>query len=103
MQRRIDGANGDGLALHFLEHAVKVLPLQWEQLLQGGAAVLLVVGKDHALDDRDAPFAEEHVLGAAETNATRAKRVGELRLIGQIRIGAYTHPTEFDRTTTATG
>ena len=85
MQRRIDGANRDRLAFHRLEHAVEVLALQRQQLVQRRAAVGLVVGENHALHDRDAAFAEEHVLGAAEANAARAKRVGELRLIGQDR------------------
>ncbi len=94
MQRRIDGADRDRLALHLLEHAVEVAALQRQQLVERGAAILLVVGQDHALDDGDAPFAEEHVLGAAEADAARAERVGELRLIGQVGIGAHAHAAE---------
>ena len=78
VQRRIDGADRDRLAVHRLEHAVEVLALQRQQLVERRAAIGLVVGEDHPLHDRDAPLAEEHVLGAAQADAARAERVGEL-------------------------
>ena len=45
VQRRIDGADGDGQRLHGLEEADKVGALHGQELLEGGAAVLLVVGR----------------------------------------------------------
>ena len=97
MQRRIDRADGDRLAFHGLEHAVEILALQRQQLVQRGAPIGFVVGEDHPLDDRDAAFAEEHVLGAAQADAAGAERVGELRLIGQVGVGADAHPAELVR------
>ena len=94
MQRRIDGADRDRRALHRLEHAVEVLALHRQQLVERRAAIGLVVGEDHALHDRDAALAEEHVLGAAQADAAGAERVGELRLVRLIGIGAHAEPAE---------
>ena len=77
-----------------LEHAVEVVALQRQQLVERLAAIGFVVGEDHPLHDRDAPFAEEHVLGAAQADAARAERVGELRLIRQVGVGADAEPAE---------
>ena len=94
VQRRIDGADRDRLAFHRLEHAVEVLALQRQQLVERGAAILLVLREDHALDDRDAALAEEHVLGAAEADAARAEGVGELGLIGQVGVRPHAEAPE---------
>src|SRR5690606_29128175 len=48
VERRIDGADGDGLAVHRLEDAVEVLPLEREELGERRAAVGLGLGQDHA-------------------------------------------------------
>ena len=77
-----------GVALHRLEHAVEVGALQRQQLVQRGPAIGLVVGQDHPLHLLDAALAEEHVLGAAQPDAARAERVGELGLVRQIGVGA---------------
>ena len=82
VQRRIDRPDRDRLAVHLLEHAVEVGALQRQQLFQRRPAILLVVGQDHLLDDGNAAFAEEHVLGAAQADAARAEVVGDRRLIG---------------------
>jgi hypothetical protein len=73
VERRIDRPDRHGRPVHLLEHAVEVLSLQWEQLVERGAAVLLVVRQNHLLDDRDAAFTEEHVLGAAQADARAPK------------------------------
>ena len=88
VQRRVDRPDRHRFAAHALEDAVEVVALQRQQFVQRLAAVGLVVGQDHLLDDRDAPLAEEHVLGAAQADAARAERVGELRLILEIGVGA---------------
>ena len=88
VQRRIDRPDRHRAAVHRLEHAVEVVALQRQQLVERLAAVGFVVGQDHLLDDRDAAFAEEHVLGAAQADAARAERVGELGLVRLIGVGA---------------
>ena len=77
-----------GVAVHRLEHAVEVVALQRQQLVERLPAIGFVVGEDHPLHDRDAALAEEHVLGAAQPDAARAERVGELGLIRQVGVGA---------------
>ena len=97
MQRRIDGPDGDRLSVHRLEDAVEVVALHRQQLVERLPAVGLVVGEDHFLHDGNPSLAEEHVLGAAQPDAARAERVGELGLIGQIRVGADAHAPELVR------
>ena len=94
VQRRVDGADGDRLAVHRLEDAVEILALQRQQLVERRAAIGLVVGEDHPLHDRDAALAEEHVLGAAQADAAGAEGVRELRLVGQVGVGADAEPAE---------
>ena len=89
MQRRVDRADGDRFAAHALEDAVEVVALQRQQLVQRRAPIGFVVGQNHFLDDRDAAFAEEHVLGAAQADAARAEGIRELRLILEIGVGAH--------------
>ncbi len=86
MERRIDRADRHRLPFHRLEHAVEIVALQRQQLVERFPALGLVVGEDHPLHDRDAAFAEEHVLGAAQPDAARAERVRELRLVRQIGV-----------------
>ncbi len=76
VQRRIDGADGDGQRLHRLEEAGEVGALHGQQLLEGRAAVLLVVGQDHGAHVLDAVFGKEHVLGAAEADAFERRMRG---------------------------
>ncbi len=94
VQRRIDGPDRDGRALHRLEDAVEVVALHRQQLVERGAAIGFVVGQNHPLNDRNAALAEEHVLGSAEADAARAKRVGGLGLIGLIGVGADAEAAE---------
>ena len=91
VQRRIDGADRDRLAVHRLEDAVEVVALHRQQLGERRPAILLVVGEDHPLHDRNAPLAEEHVLGAAQADAARAEGIRELRLVGLVGVGADAH------------
>ena len=86
-----------GFAVHRLEHAVEVVALQRQQLVERLAAVRFGLGQDHLLHDRDAAFAEEHVLGAAQPDAARAERVGELRLVGQVGVRAHAEAAELVR------
>jgi hypothetical protein len=90
----IDHADGDRLALHRLEDAVEVVALQRQELVERGPPLRLVVGEDHPLHDGDAALAEEHVLGAAESDAAGAEGVGELGLVGQVGVGPDSHAPE---------
>jgi hypothetical protein len=94
VERRIDGADRDRLAVHALEDAVEVLTLQRQQLRQRPSAVGFTCRENHALHDRDAPFAEEHVLGSAQPDALGAERMCEFGLIRLIRVRAYPEPAE---------
>src|SRR5262245_7537596 len=94
VERRIDGANRNRLAMHALEDAVEVLTLQRQQLCQRFPAIGFALRENHTLYDRDAPFAEEHVLGAAEPDALGAEGMGKFGLIGLIRVRAYPEPPE---------
>ena len=72
-----------------LEDAVEVLALQRQQLVERLAPIGFCLRQDHLLHDRDAAFAEEHVLGAAQPDAASAERIRDLRLIRQIRVRAH--------------
>ena len=72
VQRRVEQPDGDGQAVHRLEDALEVGPLQLGELLERGALLRVVGGEDEALHDRQA-VAEEHVLGAAEADALGAE------------------------------
>ena len=94
VQRRIEGADGDGQRPHRLEEANEVGALHGQELLERGAAVLLGGGEDHGAHVLDAVFGEEHVLGAAEADAFGAE---EQRLLGVARdvgVGADLQPAQ---------
>ena len=78
VQRRIDSAHGNRQAVHSLENAHEIGALHRKQLLERRPAILLVVGQDHGLHQRDAVLGEEHVLGAAEADAFGAELTDRL-------------------------
>ena len=88
MQRRIEEADGDGQRLHRLEQAGKVGALHGQELLQCGAALLLVVAEDHGAHVLDAVFGKEHMLGAAESDALGAEEACILGVAGNVGVGA---------------
>ena len=92
MERWIDGADGDRLTVHRLEHAIEVVTLQRQQLVQRRPPLGFGIGENHPLDDRNAPFAEEHVLGPAQPDAAGAEPVRELGLVGKVGIRVHTEP-----------
>ena len=84
MQGRVEQADGDGQAVHGLEHGVEVAGLSLVEVLACLAANGLVVVQDVALDDLLA-VAEEHVLGTAQADALSAEIASELgvgRVVG---------------------
>ena len=94
VQRRIEQADGDRQRLHGLEQAGKVGALHGQQLLEGVAAVLLVVGQDHGAHVLDAVFGKEHVLGAAEADAFGAEQASLLGVARDVGVGADLEPAD---------
>ena len=62
-----------------------------EQFLDGFAAVGFVVGEDHFAHCVDAVALEEHVLGAAQSDACRAERDRVLHLSRRVGVSANLH------------
>ena len=81
-----------GQRLHGLEEADKVGALHGQELLEGGAAVLLVVGQDHGAHVLDAVLGKEHVLGAAEADAFGSEQASILGVAGDVGVGANLEP-----------
>src|SRR5215469_8389970 len=91
VQRRIERADGDGQAVHGAEDADEVVALHGQQFLQGGAAVLLVVGENHGPHVWNLLRPEEHVLGAAEPDALGAERPRLDSVARNVGVGANFH------------
>ena len=89
VQRRIEQADGDRAAVHDLEQLDEVGALHRQQLVERGAARLLVVGEDHLAHRLDAALVEEHVLGAAQPDALGAEAHGGLGVGRRVGIGAH--------------
>ena len=94
VQRRIEGADGDREAVHGAEDADEVVALHGQQLAQRRAAVLLVVGQDHGAHVRQTVFGEEHVLGAAQSDAFGAERARLQGVARDVGVGANAHAAE---------
>ena len=133
VERRIEGANGNGVALHFFEQAGEVAALHGQQLvertavlLDGGTVglgrcrkfrldhlllgrvrvgeflleapqnrhALLALGRreNHGHHVRQPALGEEHVLGPAEANPLGPESERGLRVLRDIRVGAYAQP-----------
>ena len=89
---RIEQANRHGQARHRLEDPFEVGLLERQQPVERRPPSGLGVGQDHLLHHRQAFLAEEHVLGAAETDPLRAELAcanGVLRVVG---VGAHLQP-----------
>jgi len=94
VQRRIEGADGDGQRPHGLEEADEVGALHGQELLERGAAVLLGGGEDHGAHVLDAVFGKEHVLCAAEADAFGAEEQRLLGVAGDVGVGADLQPAQ---------
>ena len=88
VQRRIEGADGDRETLHRLEESGEVGALHGQQLLEGGATVLLGASHDHGAHEGKTILGEEHVLGAAEADAFGSEGDGSLGIARNVGIGA---------------
>ncbi len=87
MERRVDRPDGHRPAVHDLEDAGEVLPLEGQELGQGGPPLLDRIGQDHLAHRADLALAEEHVLGPAEADALRPEGDGVGRLVGLVGVG----------------
>ena len=88
MKRRIEQADDHIATGHGLEHRQEVLGLNLEQVGQGLLLHGLIVRQDKALDDVLA-IAQEHVLGAAQTDGLGAKLKSELGILGVVGVDAH--------------
>ncbi len=90
MQRRIEQADDDRVAVHGPEETFKVAALHGQQQIQRRLAACLAAGRDHLLHDGQTFFFEEHVLGAAEADAFGAVAAGTLCILRIVGIGPDT-------------
>ena len=88
MQRRVEEADRDGLAVKRLEELREVVLLVGQDLGKGELALLDRVGADHLAERRDAALREEHVLGAAEADALGAQLARLLGVARRVRVRA---------------
>src|SRR5215831_8054647 len=91
VQRWVQGTDRDRESVHRLENASKIFALQWQKLLEGSAATLLVVCQNHLAHGTDFSFSEEHVLRAAEPDALGSECTGLVGIAGNISVGADFH------------
>ena len=97
MQRGIEQADGDRVALHRLEDALKVAALHGQDLVERALALLLGARDDHLAHGGDAVVGEEHVLGAGQADALRAEVEGHAGIVGVVRVGAHAEVAVFVR------
>ncbi len=76
VQRRIQGPDGHRVRRHRHEDALEVLALEREQLGERLLALDRRLREDHLAEEVDLVALEEHVLGAAQADALRAKSDG---------------------------
>ena len=89
MERRVEQADGHRQAGHRPEDPLEVALLEGAQLVEVLHPVGGVLGHDHALHDRQAVLALEHVLGAAEADALGAELPGAGGVLGRVGVGAH--------------
>ena len=94
MERRVEEADGDGLAHHGLVDLLEVLLLHGLDLGQSPLALLHGVGDDHLADGGDTVGIKEHVLGAAQAHALGAEVLGLTGVLGGVGVGADLEVTE---------
>jgi len=91
VQRRVEQPDGDRQALHRGEDALEVGLLHRQDLLQGGRALLGVLGEDHLAHRRQPIGGHEHVLGAAQADTLGTQLTSLGRILEVVGIGAHAH------------
>src|ERR1035437_4707464 len=89
VERRIERADDHREAVHGGEEAGEILALHGEELQQGLAAALFVARQNHGLHVLDAVLGEEHVLGAAQSDAFGAELARHFGVARDIGVGAH--------------
>src|ERR1035437_2845398 len=89
VERRIERADDHREAVHGGEEPGEIPALHGEELQQGLAAALFVARQNHGLHVLDAVLGEEHVLGAAQSDAFGAELARRFGVARDIGIGAH--------------
>ena len=99
MQGWVEQPNGDREPVHGFEDADEVPLLQGKEASVRGLLLGVGLGEDHLAHRVDAFLTEEHVLGAAQTDALSPAGACVRGLVGRVRVGAHaeTSPTVGDR------
>ena len=91
VQRRVQEPHRHRKTAHGAEDADEVLALEREQDVVRGLLLGLGLREDHLLHGLDALRAQEHVLGAAQTDALGAALARVRRLVGRVGVRAHAH------------
>ena len=86
VERRIEEADGDGIAAERLKQALEVRLLHGLDLGERGFSLFHGIRADHFAECADPCGIEEHMLGTAKTDALRAERSRLLCILGRIGI-----------------
>src|ERR1019366_5224851 len=89
VERGIERADDHREAVHGGEEAGEIPALHGEELQQGLAAALFFARQNHGLHVLDAVLGEEHVLGAAQSDAFGAELTRHFGVARDIGIGAH--------------
>ena len=89
VQRRVEQAHRHGQAVHGREDGLEVLLLDQAQLLEGVGLLLGRLSQDHAAHDGEAVLAQEHVLGAAQSDALGPELAGVGGVVTGVGVGPH--------------
>ena len=88
VERRIEETDRRGIAFERFEDADEIVALIREEFRERGFPIIDIVGQNHLAHRVDAIAFKEHVLGAGEADADRAKGEGVLGLLGVVGVAA---------------
>ena len=94
MERRIEEADRDRIALERFVKLLEVVLLVRKNLRERDAALLERVGADHLAESGDAARLEEHVLGTAKPDSLGSEFARLLRVARSVGVGAHLKPAE---------
>ena len=95
VQRRVQQADGDGQARHFLEDGFEIAALHGQQFGKRRFAFGFCVGQDHLAHGDDALGVEEHVFGTAQADAFSPELARRGGIGGCVGIGAHFQDAHF--------
>src|SRR6266487_2685740 len=93
MQRWVDQADDDGIAIHRFKESIEILALVGEKFIERFSAFWTCFGQDHTLNNGQTLRFKEHVLGSAETDAHCTIGTGAARILWIICICPYLKST----------